>query len=135
MHRPKYRVPSLRARVCWIFILLNVSGAGQTCLAADQPATSSSAEALAQAQRKLRLADENRQRAEQQAKAAQKRLQEAENPQKAAQCKGDEAQAKVEQTRHEVAEADAAAGTAKRGYDDARAVIEKIYQFRQGLAR
>jgi hypothetical protein len=63
MHRPNYRVRPLRAHVCWIFILLSVSGAGQTCLAADQPATSSSAEALAQAQHKLRLADENMQRA------------------------------------------------------------------------
>jgi uncharacterized protein YlxW (UPF0749 family) len=133
MHRPNHRVPWLRARVCWIFILLAVSGAGQTCLAADQPATSSSAEALAQAQRNLRQADENVQRAEQRAKAAQKRLQEAENAQKAAQRKVDEAQAGSKRgtrlkklTLWQVP---------RSGYDDARSVIEKIYQSCQGLVR
>ena len=136
MRRPSYRLPGLRAHACCLtFLLLNLGSAGQASVAADQPVTASSAEALAQAQHKLRVADENMQRAEQRAKTVQKRLQEAESAQKEAQRKAEEAQAKAERARHEVEEVEAASAVAKRGYDDARAVIEKIYQSRQGSVR
>jgi chromosome segregation ATPase len=104
-----------------------------TCVPAEQVvAVDTSATALQQAQQRLRGADAELNRMKQRAAKAQKRVKDAEEAQREAARKAEEAKARLEQARSEQEAADAAVAPAQREYDQARTVIEEIYQARQG---
>ena len=97
-------------------------------LAAEDPA---GAQALQQAQRRMRIADDELKRTRKGVGKADKRTTAAERTYQDALRKVDEAKADLDRAKQDLEAAKADAALAQRRYDEAKASIETIYRLRQ----
>ena len=97
-------------------------------LGAEDPA---GAQALQQAQRRMRIADDELKRARKGVGKADKRTTAAERTYQDALRKVDEVKADLDRAKQDLEAAKADAAQAQRRYDEAKASIETIYRLRQ----
>jgi len=98
-------------------------------LAAEDPA---GAQALQQAQRRMRIADDELKRARKVVGKAESRTTTAERNYQDALRRVDETKAELDRAKQELEAAKGDASQAQSRYDDAKAGIETIYRLRQG---